>query len=257
MGNAPKRGIVHFVVAVGLAFGAAAARAQAAAPSYAVISLLADRISMVTYQQSTGSRLDTNRKKEVPMPDDSLDGIAAFAADDAIRKLQPAAQTRLFATRDARLLALQDQALDIAELPAELVEGVKGLVAKSNAERLVVISRQRDETRIRFYDGHLGTGRVYGVGFYVDPVTEVLHRDTGQYTTGYVGSYAYVKVNVYELATLRPVADARTRATRVFTAAGSKTAVVAWEALSGAERFEALRAVVREAVADAIPKVIR
>jgi hypothetical protein len=249
--------LVKGIAATCLVACAVAVQAQSAAPSYAVISLLADRISMVTYQPSVGSRLDANRKKEVPLPDDSLDGIAAFAADDAIKKLLPAAQTHLFATRDAKLLALQDQALDAPELPAELLEGVKGLVAKSNAERLLVITRQRDETRLRFHDGYLGSGRVHGVGFFVDPVTEVLNRDTGQYATGYVGSYAYVKVNVYDMATLRPLADARAKATRVFTAAGSKTAVVAWEALSGPEKFEALKAVVREAVTEAIPKVIR
>jgi hypothetical protein len=101
MGNAPERGIVHFVVAVGLAFGAAAARAQEAVPSYAVSSRLADRISMIT------------------------------------------------------------------------------------------------------------------------------------------------------------LAGTRTQATRVFSIVGSRTAVVAWEAMSGAERFDALKGVIREAVAEAIPKGIR
>jgi hypothetical protein len=246
------------ITIVAMAAWCHAARAESSAPSYAIMSLLADHISMVTYQVGTGSnRLDSNVRKDIPLADDSLDGVAAFAADDAIRKLQPAARTQLFVTRDTKVLALQDTALDAAELPAELLETVKGLVAKSNAERLVVIARHRDETRIQFFDRTLGSGRVSGVGFYVDPVSDVLNRDTGRSATGYVGSYAYVKVNVYDMATLRPVAEARTKATRVFTAAGSQTALVAWEAMSSADKFEALKTVIREAVAEAIPKVVR
>jgi hypothetical protein len=70
-------------------------------------------------------------------------------------------------------------------------------------------------------------------------------------------SYPCVKVNAYDMATLRPVAGVRIKSTRVFTAAGSQTVVVAWEALSSADKFEALKTVIRDAVAEAIPQVVR
>jgi hypothetical protein len=251
-----RRAIAIAFAAAGLVLCIASARAQAATPSYAIVTLLADRIYLVTHQMGTGSHLDTNRRQEFALPDDALDGVAAFAADDAIKKMQPGARTELFTTRDAAMIALQDKAADGPDLPQELLEGVKTLVAKANAERLVVITRQRDETRIRFHDGSLGSGTLSGVGFYLDPQTRVHHLDSGLMATGFVAPYAYVKVNVYDLASLKPIAGARAKASDVVTAAGSDTAVIAWNAMSGTQKFDALKAVVREAVADAIPKVI-
>jgi hypothetical protein len=226
-------------------------------PTYAILSLLGDRIWIVTHQPGTGSRLDKNRRQEVVMPDDSLDGIAAFAADDALKQAQPGATTRLFTTRDANLIALQDKSLDGEELPAELLEGVKTLVAKANAQRLIVLTRFRDETRIRFNDGYVGSGRVAGVGFFIDPWQEVLHRDTGQVAEGFLGPYAYVRVNMYDLPSLKPVAAVRVKASSVATMAKSKTAVTAWQSMTGPEKFDALKGVIREAVTEAIPKVVR
>jgi hypothetical protein len=120
-----------------------------------------------------------------------------------------------------------------------------------------VLTRLRDETRIRFYDGYLGSGRVAGVGFFIDPWQEVRHRDTGQMAEGFLGPYAYVRVNVYDLPSLKPIAAVRVKATNVTSMAKSKTAVTAWQSMTGPEKFDALKGVIRDAVTDAIPKVVR
>ena len=121
-----RTALVAWVAAWSSTLWGGEAHAQAGAASYAIMTLLADRITMVTYRPGVGSHRDGNRREEVPLPDDSLDGVAAFAADDALRKADPGVKTSLFTTRDARLHALHDQSAGNAELPGELDDRSNG-----------------------------------------------------------------------------------------------------------------------------------
>jgi hypothetical protein len=235
-----------------------AAHAQTAgvAPSYAILALIGDRVSVVTHQMGTGSRLDTNRHQDAAMPDDTLDGFAVFAADDAIKQLQPAATTSLFATRDAKLFAMQEAEINASAASRELAEAVKPLVEKSAARHLVLITKHRAPTRIRFVEGHVGSGWLSGIGFYVDPWAQVAHLDTRQSAEGYFSPYAYLKVTVFDMTTLRPLSQANAAATDIVTTTHSKSAAVAWQAMTAAEKVDALKAVIRTAVGTAMPKVL-
>ena len=44
-----------------------------AAPSYAVLSLVGDKLDVVTYQMATGSKLDANSHNALALPQDEFD----------------------------------------------------------------------------------------------------------------------------------------------------------------------------------------
>ena len=253
----PNR-LKRLMLAAALGFSVAAHAQQQAAPasSYAVMSLLGDKLTLSIYQIATGSRLDANRRIEMPLPDDALDGVAAFAADDAIKRLQPGAQTRLFSTRDAKLFAMQDKLIDSSDGPATLAQAMKELVASSKASHLILITKHRAEARMRMYDGYIGSGRLAGLGFYVDKETELIDRSTGASSVGFFSPYAYLKVSLFEMDSVRQVRQASATSTNVVSAATSKTAVVAWDAMTSAQKFDVLKGVIVQAIDEAMPKVL-
>ncbi|HEX6704378.1 MAG TPA: hypothetical protein VF169_06415 [Albitalea sp.] len=232
-----------------------AAQAQTG-PSYAVMSLVGDKITLVIHQMSTGSHLDANRRIETPMADDALDGVTAFAADDAIKRLQPSAKTSLFVTRDAKLFAMQDRSIDSNDGAVALAQATKDLAAASNATHLVLITKHRAETRLRMSQGDYGSGRLTGIGFYVDKETPVTDETTGHSTTGFLAPYAYLKVSVFDMASLRLLRQETSIATEVASATDSRTAAVAWDAMTAEQKFDALKRVVRKAIDNAMPKVL-
>ncbi|WP_280153696.1 hypothetical protein [Piscinibacter sp. XHJ-5] len=232
------------------------AQPAAPAPSYAIMSMVGDKMTLVIHQIGTGSNLDANRRIEVPMPDDTLHGMAAFAADDAVRRLQANAKTSLFVTRDPKLLALQDKLTDSKDDMAALAQQLKPLLASSSASHLLLITKHRAEARLRVLDGSIGSGRLSGLGFYVDKETRMTERDTGNHSTGFVAPYAYLSVTAFDMATLRPLRQEAATASETVSTAASKAALVPWDAMTTEQKFDALKRVTRTAIDTIVPKVL-
>lgn len=244
----------RLVVAATLLAGMAA-HAQTA-PSYAIMSMIGDKMTLVIHQIGTGSNLDTNRRVDMPMPDDTLDGIAAFAADDAIKRLQPGAKTSLFVTRDPKLLALQDKLADSTGNLESLAQQLRELVASANATHLLLISKYRADAKLRVVGGTIGGGRLTGLGFYLDQDTRMVDRDTGRHGTGFVAPYAYLSVTLFDMTQMRLLRrEAATESDTVSTG-DSANAVVPWDALSSQQKVDAIKRVIQRAIDATVPRVL-
>ena len=66
--------------------------AQAQTRSYAVVSLVGDKLDVVTYQMATGSITDRNEHNSIPVTDGYFDDAAMLAADDAIGRIDAKAK---------------------------------------------------------------------------------------------------------------------------------------------------------------------
>ena len=232
--------------------------AQVASPqvSYAIVSLVGDKITVVTLQAAVGSNLDKNIREEVPMPDDTFDGAAVFAAGDAIKRLQPGVATKLYSIREPKLFALQDKLLDSPNAATALAEPLKPLLAESKVTHLVLITKHRADTSVRLLDEQVGSGKLSGVGFYVDPVTVLVDRASGNRSVGFFSPYAYLTVTVLDAASLRPLRQASTTSSTLVLAANSTPAAIAWDVLTPAQKVQALKGIIREAIDEAMPRVL-
>ncbi len=237
-------------------FLAGTAVAQPAPRSYAVFSMVGDRLTVVTHAPSVGSGIDRNVRNEVPLPDDTFDVSAVLAARAAIRDAEPGAKTDLFAPRDAALYALQDRLADGDDSARPLAEALREAVQQSGATHLLLIAKFRGEARIPFADGAIGTGQLRGIGFYVDPVLESHNTETGVHSTGFFAPYAHLRITLFEAAGLKPLGEEIARVAQPFGTARSKTAVVPWDALSAAQKVAALKSVVSEAVQESVGKLL-
>ena len=230
---------------------APARAADAAVPTYAVLSLVGDQFTIVGRQMSTGSHLDRNSQLPVAVDSATFDAVATTAAESAVKRALPGAPTLRVSIRDPRLFALQERLFtDTADSKA-MREALHDLLVKSGATHLVAIVKRRDQARFALRDSSIGTGTIAGLGFYVDDATRTVRPDTGEHSQGFIAPYAYVTVALIEVASMKVVASRSASESSVVTPADSKTAVVAWDALSAEAKVRALDIVISRAVGTA------
>lgn len=204
-------------MAVALAAGVANASAQ---ERWAALSVLGDRISVVYPRPETGTRVNPNLTDVVTMRDDVLDRLALRAV--VRTKVPGVAQIVPLALRDARLYAAQEQLLSGDATTKPLLDGVLGAVASAQVTHLLLIAKVRGEASFRVRDGHIGVGRVEGLGFYVDRLTRLQRSDSAESDIGFLAPFAYYQLQLYDIGKGKVVAEERVAASTVYPVAGSR-----------------------------------
>jgi hypothetical protein len=221
---------------------------------YAVISLIGDEMLIVGAAQGTGQRIDRNSRTYVPLDDPVIDKTVLLAAKDALERTTGAEPVLLFG-RERRLYAMQQRLMSEGQGMEGLLSYIRPLVQNTGAQYLVLFTKARREAKMQVYEQALGNGTVEGVGFYVDPSTEVLIRDKQQNATGFVSAYAYFDVALVDLAKGAIVGEQRVAANRT-TAAPNSVATEVWSGISGAEKMRMLQGILREEVARTVPMLV-
>lgn len=248
----PSRLRLAFALGLFLIGACSQARAaDAAGPTYAVLSLVGDQFTIVGRQMATGSHLDRNSQMPIAVDDAAFDAVATTAAESAIARALPGTATLRVSIRDPRLFALQERLFtDTADSKA-MREALREVLVKSGATHLLVIVKRRDQARFALRDGSVGTGTIAGLGFYVDDSMRTVRTETGEHSQGFIAPYAYVTVALIEVATMRALGSKSVSESSMVTPADSKEAVVAWDALSAEAKVVALNKVVSRAVSAA------
>ncbi|MCE9659765.1 MAG: hypothetical protein K8R60_14485 [Burkholderiales bacterium] len=223
--------------------------ADAPPRTVAILSLLGDELTTVIRRVSTGSQLDRNDRQSIPIDDPSFDAAAMDAAERAIVEAVPGAERLRFGIRDKALFAIQDGLLQAGPASDEMRKGLQGLLQKTGATHLLLVTKRRDDFLFKLADGNTtGAGKVSGVGLYIDNQTKLASATTGQHGTGFFVCYAYVKLTLVEAATLRVVATRYGSESIMTTPIGVKDASSAWEALPDKGKVENLKRAIDEAV---------
>lgn len=233
-----------------LPLGAAAQR------HYAILSLVGDEMVIVQREMQTGSRLDTNSRQAVQMPDSSIDRAVVLAVEDGVRRAEANARTTLLVSRRQSVYDAVTRALDKGGTTAAAFEAVRPLVASARgATHLILVTKLRSPTRVRIPNGTVGHGTLEGVGFYVDHGSTARSYDTGDAERGVLSPYAYLRVSLIDLASGRVVAEERVIASNGYTV-GAGTIGDAWHALSEQEKDRRLQQVLREETSRVVPMIL-
>jgi hypothetical protein len=243
------------VLAAFLSLCLAVAAFGADARKYAVLSLIGDEMLIVGAGQATGQRLDRNPRSYVRLDDPVIDKTVLLAANEILKRETGAEPVLLFA-RERPLYAMQQRLMNEGQGMLNLLGHIKPLVGDSGATHLVLLTKARREARMQLSDMWLGTGMVEGVGFYVDPYTEVIIRDKQQNATGFVAAFAYFDVALVDLAKGTIVAEQRVMGSRTMAAPAS-VATEVWSGISGAEKMRMLQLILRREVERAIPALLK
>ena len=160
--------------------------AGAAEPRYAVLSLLSDRLTIVTRDMATGSNIDRNHRETLAIPGNLLDKNMVLAMDDALQAAGARDEPVMLFTSDPAIFARQAQLLDESGGTASLLEAVRPVLKGVNASYLVLASKYRHDARLQVQDGYVGSGQLEGLGFYVDRLYEPRRIGTMGVAPGYL-----------------------------------------------------------------------
>jgi hypothetical protein len=205
--------------------------------SYAIVSIIGDKLSVVTEQFSTGTNLDPNRREAISLPKDGLDGQILLIVDNTIKRQCPACKTTL----------MKAGPIATPEEGESLLPSLLNAARQSGAKYLVVLTKHKDEARLTYDGSSLGQGKLTGLGFYIDRTKRVKNLQTLETGTGYLGPYAYFKTYLIEVASGNVVfRQSHIASTRV--AATQKGDFDPWNAIPANRKIPVLLDLVRDEV---------
>lgn len=243
-----------FGIAIATAAPLACAQAATSA-SYAVLSVIGDKMTVVAFRTPTASNLDRNERAEIPARQ-AFDRTALLVADDAIMAARPEARVILLQSNDPALFALQAESLGQSGAAEPAWETLRALLKQTGATRLLLVSKYRADARLRSRDSYIGTGKLAGIGFYLDELMEMTQYTTGESNQGFIAPYVYVTVSLLDTQQMRLIRRRDVMESQVVSLGNRGSATRAWEAMTTEAKVNSLQSLIRAAVSGAVPDVL-
>jgi hypothetical protein len=239
-----------------LSCGCATALAAGADDRYAILALIGDEMTIVTYQPAVGSSLDANTQQKVALGDDSFDRNADLAIDAAIHRAASDAKTTMVAVSDPALTTRSEELVDSPDRMKALVAPIAAQVGP-DVRWLVVVTKHRDDARLHTATGEVGAGKLSGLGFYVDRYPRVTRRGVvADRARGFLAPYAYLSISLVDLASGAVVRTRSIAESTTVSNAHNPTSFDPWEAMSAQRKAEILQGMVRRAVDVNVPLLL-
>ena len=230
------------------------AAAQDKPRSYAVISEMAREVSVTAYREATGSRLDNNQRTRIPIPEGALDRIALLTAQQALRQAEPGGRPFVLAPADSDFFdGLQAVSPgDAVRLPADLADAL----GQQGSTHVLVFTRHRSDAQFRGKHTSFGSGKVEGMGFYVDQQTPTYDTETGEAGIGFLASHAYFRGTLIDVATARVVRTEVALASEARSAGTAKGSPNPWNTMTTAQKMSKLGQFVKTEVERIVPLLV-
>jgi hypothetical protein len=217
---------------------------------WAALSVLGDRMNLVYARMETGTRNNPNFVQAIPMKDDVLDRLALRAVLDAT--VPDAPEIVPLALRDPRYYQVQERLLEGEGKP--LLDGLLKALETQQVTHVLLLVRSRGEAWFSVRDGHIGTGMVEGLGFYVDRSTRIQREDTGETDRGYLAPFAYYRLILFDVARRATVGEARVAASRMYLVAGSRESDP-WDVVSAKQKVDDIERLLNQHTGDALNRL--
>jgi hypothetical protein len=197
-----KRWIAALLLAVWWPLSASA-QAPGDTPKFGVLSLISDTFSVVTYQRSVGRLSDANLKEAITLTERVFDDVVLLAANEALQGLARPGEIALLSAGAA---AYPD--------PARLFDGPRFLppewlaqaLGKQKVPRLILVTKHKSDTNIALIDQAIGSGKLEGLGFYIDRSKSLVHAESGDIAEGFMAPFAYLRISRIDVQAMTVVA---------------------------------------------------
>jgi hypothetical protein len=243
------------LAAFALTFVASSGHAADNSPrTYAVISLIGDKIYVVGHRATVGSSIDRNRQGAIAVQGRALDDTAVLAASDAISRFDPRASIVTLASNDPTLYELQDELFDPQQRSrALLASAIRDPIQGQHATHLVLIRKHRADAALRMQVQFVGSGKIEGVGFYVDPTLPTRNLETNEIGAGFLATFAYIKVTLVDASTMAIIREQTIEESATMLTGKSLNPL---DALTPAQKTAALRSMIIKATAGGMKAVL-
>ncbi len=225
----------------------------AAAPfTIAVVSMIGDKLEIITPQMTTGSSLDRNLRKTVEGKSGAFDVFMLDAVAKAIGAVDLGIGTVLIKMPPSKFYDEPERMFDGKQvgLPGAVVDEIE----RVKAHFALLITKFRDDVRVPLRSGAIGTGKVRGLGFYVDREQRVWITDSRDRETapGLLAPYAYFRLSLVDVRTGELRRDQVVTLMETWAVAAKPKASDAWEVLDAAEKVESLERLIKQGLAEKI-----
>lgn len=227
-------------------------------PNVAVMSLIGDRISTEVFTRTTGSKVDGNRKVLMPIDNPVFEQEAILAANAAFKLLRPGVKTTLMVTPDKGLYQAQNDMFESVDSNKDNRIYLASLLKNRAATQLILITKHRSYAEFKLEHGHVGSGRIEGLGFYMDNETRLLNTRSLAMGNGFVAAYVYVKVRLIDAETLEVLKEVIVKESDLngnFSITSPQLA--AWDSITSQQKITRLNEVIAGAICEAIPKLLK
>jgi hypothetical protein len=244
-----------------LALAACAAQAQAQAPArpvtaLGVFSLLGDGIELTVAAAPTDTRIDRARRETLAVPNIGFDRIVGAEVRRHFAAERPQAEVRSYAV--GTLPAAEQRIIAQSAKEGALPEWMIKAVQERRLSHVLLITRQLAAVNLRTADQYaVGSGRVDGIGFYLDANASTRNVDTGAVANGHLGVHV-----VYTLSLMDTDSATVVRSHTVndqYLVAPPKVIVTTdpWSFLTPAEKIELLRDMIARNTRRVLPELFK
>lgn len=240
-----------FAALVIMQFGAAACAAEARL--YAVLSLIGDRLQLVQRVAATETQPERSVVEFIDLKEKVFDQTVRIAAYDILRRVEPNSTPMMLEVRDPSLYSAQARLLEEGSASAATLTS---MLAGTKATHLILVTRLRYEAMLKTDSGHLGSGPLEGLGFYIDRSKPLIAGSTGEAAFGFLGPFAYFQISLYDIARRQVVRQEQVVASRTLSAARSPDADP-WTTLSSQQKVALLREMITSEITRVLPRMVR
>ena len=228
-------------------------------PTYALLSLIGDKLDIVVAQYQTGSHMDQNRREPaVAIADPVFDNMAATAAGEAVRKIIPRAELAILNSRSPVLFAKQYELFEEKDGVIAIPDAIRTALQNEKATDLILITKHRDDAQFEFTNAIEGAGMLEGLGFYLNGVTATRRADTGETGRGYIAPFVYAKVTLVDVQTSKVIKKQMIKASMTISSARVQESLASpWSALSSAEKVSAINRLIQREMARVVPLLLK
>jgi hypothetical protein len=245
--NIRRRGLAGLLVLTSLE--SISQTRTAGARVYGVVSLVADQLIVTGHESTTGTLIPANPTERIPLENDGLERSVLRATLKALTEAGAGRVVPLLIS-DKQLYEQQGRLVSggQAVLPASLSQPLQA----QQATHLVLITKHRADARMKTGFETLGSGRVEGLGFYVDRVTPLRIVGSGDQTVGYIAPHAYLRVWLIDLNGGRVVGQRDVLESRVVTPSERQGGADPWTWMDNEAKMKALDTLIGSGVSRAV-----
>jgi len=183
----------------------------------------------------------------------TADSCSQFSAVSASR-FDPRASIVMLASSDPTLYELQDELFEPQPRSrALLTSAITDPIRSQHATHLIIIRKHRADAALRMQVQYMGSGKIEGVGFYVDPTLPTRNLETNELGSGFLATFAYIKVALVDANTMAIIRE-QTVEESATTLTGKSLNPL--DALTPAQKTAALRSMIVQATAGGMKAVL-
>jgi hypothetical protein len=223
---------------------------------YAVMSLVADSLTVIGQEPQTGTHIRKNTEDKMALGNDGLDQFTMQAVLAALEKAAPGVPAVAVRAGSPQLYDRQASFIDgtRANLPADVLAALRD----AKVTHLVLVSKYRAEAKMQAAEIVLGSGVVQGLGFYIDRYRRMRASESGEQGVGFLAPYAYFQLSLIDLENSTVLRNERVTKSHVIgnTRGSQSQGAEPWDLLDSAGKMDALGGMLTSGVAQAVPRLV-